>query len=101
MPKAHSPYGPASYTIQPYTRERAKHLRVSVKPSANPKKKIDVFRDGKKIASVGAIGYKDFPTYLLEDTALANEKRSLYKARHQKTRRIVDSPSYWADQLLW
>jgi hypothetical protein len=39
-------------------------LGVEVKPSSNPKKKIDVFKDNKKIASVlGANGYGDFPTY--------------------------------------
>lgn len=89
------------YTIKPYTLERAKALGVSVKPSTNPKKKLDVFRDGQKIASVGAIGYKDYPTYLLENKEVAKERRRLYKIRHEKTRRDVGSPSYWADQLLW
>ena len=52
-----------SYTITAYTRGRAKALGVSVKRSTNKKKKIDVFKDGKKVASVGAIGYGDFPTF--------------------------------------
>jgi len=89
------------YDIKPYTLQRAKALGVSVKPSTNPKKKIDVFRDDKKIASIGGMGYKDFPTYLLENKAVAMEKRRLYKARHEKTRHVMGSPSYWADNLLW
>ena len=34
-----------AYVIQPYTKQRAKDLGVQVKPSADPKKKIDVFKD--------------------------------------------------------
>lgn len=90
-----------SYVIKPRTYENAKRLGVTVKVSTNPKKKIDVFRDGVKIASVGAIGYKDYPTYLREDKKLAEEKRKAYKARHEKDRKKVGTPSYWADQLLW
>lgn len=31
----------------------AKKLNLTVKPSSNPKKKLDVFQDGKKINSIG------------------------------------------------
>ena len=51
------------YKIKSHTRTQARKLGVSVKPSKVKGKKIDVFRNGKKIASVGAIGYNDYPTY--------------------------------------
>ena len=51
------------YRITDYTKQQAKKLGVEVKPSKTKGKKIDVFKKGKKVASVGAIGYKDFPTY--------------------------------------
>ena len=47
------------YHILPYTIARAKRLGVIVQPSTSKGKKIDVFKDGKKIASIGAIGYGD------------------------------------------
>lgn len=93
---------PEPYVITPYTRQRAKALGVTVKPSTKPTKKIDVVRDGMVIASVGGRGYKDFPTYLAtEGTAVANQKRSSYRARHAKDLRVKDSPGYWANALLW
>jgi len=90
------------YTITKYTRNQAKKLGVTVKPSVNSKKKIDVFKDGKKIASVGAIGYKDYPTYTkTKGKAYADDRRRLYKIRHQKNRNKVGTNSYYADKLLW
>jgi len=90
------------YTITSYTRRQAKKLGVTVKPSVNSKKKIDVFKDGKKVASVGAIGYKDYPTYTkTKGKAYADDRRRLYKIRHQKNRNKVGTNSYYADKLLW
>ena len=90
------------YTITSYTRTQAKKLGVVVKQSTNKKKKIDVFKNGKKVASVGAIGYKDYPTYMrTEGRETANRRRRLYKIRHQKHRNIKGTNSYYADKLLW
>jgi len=94
------------YRIKKYTFDKAKKIGVKVSPSKTKTKKIDVFKDGKKIGSVGAIGYKDYPTYLeLEksgkvDKGTANKRRKAYKSRH------VDRNKKWtnswlADQLLW
>lgn len=90
-----------TYVIQPHTYEQAKRLGVTVKRSTNPKKKIDVFKDGKKVVSVGASGYGDYPTYLLQNKKLAEEKRKAYKARHEKDRKKIGSAGWYADQLLW
>lgn len=52
------------YKIKNYTKKQAEKLGVDVKPSRVKGKKIDVFKDGKKVASVGALGMNDYPTYL-------------------------------------
>ncbi len=91
------------YEIKNYTRQKAKALNVIVKPSKNKNKKIDVFNSkGKKLASVGAIGYKDYPTYIqLKGKKFADERRRLYKIRHQNDRKLKGSAGYYADKLLW
>ncbi|NBX49505.1 hypothetical protein EBT25_06085 [bacterium] len=91
-----------SYTILPYTQQQAKKLGVSVRPSTNPKKKIDVYEGGQKVASVGATGYKDYPTYQREDgKAIAEERRRLYHLRHAKDSQKKGTPGYYASLLLW
>lgn len=89
------------YNIKDYSFKQAKRLNVDIKPSINRNKKIDVFKNGQKIASIGAIGYGDYPTYLQTDKKLAETKRKNYKARHQKDRLVKGSPGYFADQILW
>ncbi len=91
-----------TYNITEYTLNKANELNVSVKPSINKKKKLDIFKDNKKIASVGAIGYLDYPTYIEQEGIYkANQRRRLYKLRHEKYRKIKGSNSWWADVLLW
>lgn len=95
-----------SYSISQYTKDQAKKIGVTVKPSKNKGKKIDVFKKGEKVASVGALGYKDYPTYMkLEkkgkvEKGTAKKKRKAYKARHVH-RKKKGTPAYYADQLLW
>ena len=90
-----------TYKIKKYSLEQAKKLGVSIKPSTNPKKKLDVFKDGKKVVSIGASGYGDFPSYLEKDKEVALERRRLYKKRHEKYRNIKGTPSFYADKILW
>jgi hypothetical protein len=90
------------YQITNYTKQKAKELNVKIKPSSNPKKKIDVYKDNKKIASIGAKGYDDYPTYIIKKgKPYADEKRRLYKIRHSKDRNVINSNGYFADKLLW
>lgn len=90
------------YVITQYTRDRAKTLGVTVKLSTRKNKKIDVFKDGVKIASIGGAGYGDFPTYKrTHGDEYADERRRLYRIRHAKDRNVVGSPGYYADKLLW
>lgn len=90
------------YEITSYTKEKAKGLGVVVKPSTVKGKKIDVFKNEKKIASIGDIKYSDYPTYLKEDgKAVADERKRLYHLRHQKESNKIGTPSFFAKKLLW
>lgn len=90
------------YEITSYSQQQAKKLGVEIKPSSNKKKKIDVYKDGKKIASIGAIGYGDYPTFIkTEGREYADKRRQAYKKRHEKDRHKIGTPGYYADQLLW
>jgi len=91
-----------SYQIKKYSYDQAKKLNVKIAPSKNKSKKIDVFKNDKKIASIGDVKYNDFPTWIeKEGKTFANERRKLYKQRHQKNRMKKGSPGYWADKILW
>ncbi len=91
----------STYNILPYSYKQARKIGVQIKPSNNPLKKIDVFKDGEKISSIGDIKYKDYPQYLRENKDLAEKRRKLYKKRHNNTRNIIGSNSYYADRILW
>jgi hypothetical protein len=88
------------YEIKEYTKKKAKQYNVQIKQSTNKNKKIDVFRDNKKIASIGAINYNDYPTYILnKGIDYANERRRLYKIRHKKD--LNSKNGFWSNVLLW
>lgn len=91
------------YTITNYTREQASKLGVIVKPSSVKGKKIDVFnKKGEKLASVGALGYNDYPTFIKKyGLEYANARRKAYKQRHESDRHVRGSAGWYADKLLW
>ena len=90
------------YKITKYTYRQAKKIGVSVKPSKNKTKKIDVFKQDRKIASVGAYGMNDFPTYMIKrGTKYAKTRRRLYKIRHENDRKTKWTNGWLADKLLW
>jgi len=89
-----------TYKITDYTKKKAKELGVEIKPSKNKNKKIDVFKNNNKIASIGALGMNDYPTWIkLRGKEYADERRRLYKKRHQYDR--FSGNGIWADKLLW
>lgn len=92
-----------SYSITKYTYRRAKELGVTVKPSTVKGKKIDVFnKEGEKVASVGALGMNDYPTWIKKaGKKFADARRKAYKNRHEKDRHEKGSNGWYADQLLW
>jgi hypothetical protein len=90
------------YEITPYTRAQAKKFGVQVKPSTRKGKKIDVFKDGDKVASVGALGMGDYPTFQrTRGKAFADSRREAYKARHHKNLIKKGSAGFWVNALLW
>jgi hypothetical protein len=86
------------YHITDYTKKKAKEIGVEVRPSRDSKKKLDVYKGDELVASIGAIGYGDYPTFLqTEGKEYADKRRLLYHKRHTK-----DSlGEYLALWLLW
>lgn len=90
------------YKITEYSYNQAKKLGVEIKPSKTKNKKIDVYKNGRKLYSIGDIHYGDYPTYLREfGKNIADERRRRYKQRHEKDRKIIGSRGYYADKILW
>lgn len=83
------------YSISSYSKQQAKKLGVQIQFSSNPKKKIDVFKNGIKIASIGATGYSDYAT------SKDKERRRLYRIRHKGEDKVIGSNGYFAWKLLW
>jgi len=97
-----------SYRIKKYSYSKAKKLGVEIKPSKVTGKKIDVFdKKGKKVASIGALGMNDYPTYLEKEKSglvakgTASKRRKAYKDRHEKDRKVKNSAGFFADNILW
>tara|TARA_R110002073_G_scaffold244696_2_gene406716 strand:- start:327 stop:716 length:390 start_codon:yes stop_codon:yes gene_type:complete len=114
------------YTIKQRQKSNAARLGVSIRPSENKNKKLDVIKDGEVIASIGGryydgVWYKDYAS-LLEDPTdrYGNElnpkqRRDMYLKRHaheakytkgtkanrRKGMKRFRSPSYWSDVILW
>lgn len=89
------------YRIKKYSYEQAKKLGVDLWPSHTKGKKIDVYKKGVKIASIGDINYSDYPTYLeTKGKQYADERRKLYKLRHTE-RKKKGTAGYYADKILW
>jgi len=90
------------YSITNYTYKKAKRLGVTVKPSKNKSKKLNVYKNGKHVASVGAYGMSNFPTYIRnKGLTYAKTRRRLYKMRHETDRHKKGTRGWYANQLLW
>lgn len=80
----------------------ARELGVRIQPAKNKAKKLDVYREGRKVASIGARGYMDYDLWLAEKgPTYAAERRRLYKIRHENNRHKVGSPGWYSDKILW
>ena len=92
------------YKITDYSYKRAKELNVELRPAENKHKKIDVYKNGERVATIGAKNYKDFPTYMLLEEAgeypkgYAHDRRRLYKIRHKYDRGVA---GFYANKILW
>jgi hypothetical protein len=73
------------YEISPATYKAAKQYNLDIFPSKKLNKKIDVYRGGLYVGSVGDIRYKDYHIYLKQDgKQVANERRRLFHLRTPK-----------------
>ena len=90
-----------SYKIKPQQIAAAKKLGATIKPSTLKGKKIAVYKNGEKVADIGALGYGDYWTYYASDPILAREKRKAYQARHNGEQNKIGSPGYFAYYILW
>jgi len=73
--------------------ERAKKLGYTVKASTRKNKKLDVFKDGIFIASIGDIRYEDYLTHKDEN------RRKQYHQRHGNY--PVGSAGWLVGKILW
>lgn len=90
------------YQITDYSKARAEELGVSIKPSTRKGKKIDVFKKDKKVASIGALGYGDFPTFKkTKGIDYAKQRQKAYKSRHAKDCKKKDSAGFFSCRILW
>jgi len=87
------------YKIEPKQRKNAAKIGVKIAPSKRKNKKIDVFKNGIYITSIGDIRYNDYYKYMRTDPALANERKRLYNKRHKNYKK--GSTGYYAKQILW
>ena len=89
-----------SYKITDYSYKQAKKLGVQIRPSVYKNKKIDVYKNDIKIASIGDIRFLDFPTYIEEKgKKYADSRRKLYKIRHKND--INEGAGFYANKILW
>ena len=90
------------YQISKETFDFAKQMNLVVKPSSVKNKKIDVYRDGIKLASIGDNRYLDYHLYKKKNGIdYANQRKKLYFIRHKKDISKLDSAGYFAFKLLW
>jgi hypothetical protein len=101
------------YQIQPRTFKMATKLGVKVRPSEDPKYKIDVLDYHENyITSIGDKKYKDYTMYLQMEKdgevpkGYADKRREMYWIRHGKEidklgKDWEGSRSYYSFLLLW
>lgn len=76
-------------------KQKAKKIGVDVEYSKVKNKKLDVYKNNNKIGSIGDKRYSDYIQHGQD------ERRRLYKLRHEKDRKIKNTPGYYADKILW
>jgi hypothetical protein len=95
------------YRIKDRQRMNAKRLGVVIRPSSDPKKKLDVYKGGFYVASIGDIKYEDYATILQKEYKAqippgeAQKRSQLYAIRHAQDRINKGTPGYYAYEILW
>ena len=91
------------YKITNYSYKRAEENNLNIVPSKKKNKKIDVYKNGEYIASIGDRRFYDYPTYILDEKygkKYADEGRKLYYKRHNLNSSKY-SPDNLAKLILW
>lgn len=90
------------YKILPYSYTQAKKLGVTIKASNRNNKKIDVYKNGKYLLSIGDKNYLDYPYYKkYYGKDIAEYKRNNYWIRHRNNAYKYGSAGYYAARILW
>ena len=90
------------YKITDYTINQAKKYGFITKASTCKNKKLDVYKNGVKLGSVGNIMYSDYPSYIeTHGLEFAKKRKILYHIRHAKDIAVENSLGYIASILLW
>jgi hypothetical protein len=91
------------YRIKQYSYNQAKLLGVQIFPSDNLKYKIEVYdKNGKFLFYIGDNKYSDYPTYLeTHGREYAENRRRLYKLRHNKEANKKGSRGFYSYHILW
>lgn len=95
------------YRILTEQRQAANKLGVTIRPSTLKNKKLDVYKNGFKVASIGDVRYKDYWIYKREEKkglvprGTAEERKQLYRARHGQECQAKGTPGYYACKILW
>jgi len=92
---------PPKFEIRAHHREAARRLGVQIRPSQVRGKKLDVFKGGNKVASIGQKGYWDFASYKALAPDIADARRMAYRKRHAEDRLRKGSAGYYAYYILW
>jgi hypothetical protein len=91
-----------SYKIKEYSYKQAERLGVKIRPSTRKNKKIDVFKNNVKVASIGDIRYRDYPTYIeTKGKKYADDRKNLYRKRHVNDINVKNSNGFFSARLLW
>lgn len=74
-------------------------MNLKIVPSKRKNKKIDVYKDGNYLVSIGNLQYSDYPTYIMtKGKAYADKRRILYYKRNKDNNGLAGT---YAKQLLW
>ena len=88
------------YEITEYSKLQAKKLGVQIKPSTRKGKKLDVFENNKKVASIGAKNMMDYGLYKKEKgKAFADERRRLFRKRTDWCK--DKTGCFYSREILW
>ena len=87
------------YQITEYSFQKAKQIGLEIFPSKRKNKKIDIYKNGKYLASIGDTRYMDYPTFLARDgKEIADKHRKLYRIRHKNDNGIAGKLAMY---ILW